>query len=54
MRNSTGRPGRLVLGLVVLATFAVAAPASWLVAAVESQPLRWPPLAELAQGLAAG
>jgi ABC-2 type transport system permease protein len=44
----------LVLGLVVLATFAVAAPASWLIAAVESQPLRWPPLAELAQGLAAG
>lgn len=44
----------LVLGLVVLATFAVAAPASWLVASVESQPLRWPPLAELAQGLAAG
>lgn len=44
----------LVLLLVVLATFAVAAPASWLVAWVESQPLRWPPLAELAQGLAAG
>jgi ABC-2 type transport system permease protein len=44
----------LVLGLVVLATFAVAAPASWLIAAVESQSLRWPPLAELAQGLAAG
>jgi ABC-2 type transport system permease protein len=44
----------LVLGLVVLATFVVAASASWLVAAVESQPLRWPPLAELAQGLAAG
>lgn len=44
----------LVLGLVVLATFAVAAAASWLVAAVESRPLRWPPLAELAQGVAAG
>ena len=44
----------LVLLLVVLATFAVAAPASWLVAWVESQPVRWPPLAELAQGLAAG
>jgi len=44
----------VVLGLVVPATFAVAAPASWLVAAVESQPLRWPPLAELAQGRAAG
>jgi ABC-2 type transport system permease protein len=44
----------LVLLLVVLATFAVAALASWLVAWVESQPLRWPPLAELAQGLAAG
>jgi len=44
----------VVLGLAVLATFAVAAPASWLVAAVGSQPLRWPPLAELAQGRAAG
>ena len=38
----------------MLATFAVAAPASWLVAAAGSQPLRWPPLAELAQGRAAG
>lgn len=44
----------LVLGLVVLATFAVAASASWLIATVESQPLRWPPLAELARGIAAG
>jgi ABC-2 type transport system permease protein len=44
----------LVLLLVVLATFLVAASASWLIAAVESRPLRWPPLAELAQGLAAG
>jgi hypothetical protein len=43
-----------VLLLVVLATFLVAASASWLIAAVESRPLRWPPLAELAQGLAAG
>ena len=44
----------MVRGLVVLATFAVAAPASWLVAAVESQLLRRPPLAGLAPGLAAG
>ena len=54
MTNPVGRPERLVRGLVMLATFAVAAPASWLVAAVESQLLRWPPLAGLTRGLAAG
>jgi ABC-2 type transport system permease protein len=44
----------LALLLVVLATFAVDAAASWLVAAATSHPVQWPPLAGLARGLAAG
>jgi ABC-2 type transport system permease protein len=44
----------LVLVAVVLATFAVDAAASRLVAAATSHPVAWPPLADLAEAFAAG
>jgi ABC-2 type transport system permease protein len=53
LAGKAGALGLVLLGLV-LATFAVDAAASWLVAAATSHPVQWPPLAGLAQGFAAG
>ncbi|WP_020667115.1 ABC transporter permease subunit [Amycolatopsis nigrescens] len=45
----------LVLMLVIVsATFVLDAAAAWLVAAVESRPMDWPPPGELARGVLAG
>jgi ABC-2 type transport system permease protein len=44
----------LMMLLIVIATFIVDGAASWLVAAVESKPMDWPPIGQLARGVLAG